>query len=62
MTTDPDRSPTLTSEDLEEQGRMERRALMASYYLSVLKDQIPETLAHELVRDWHASEIGLDAE
>lgn len=60
MATDPDRSPTLTAEDLEEQGRMERRALMASYYLSVLKDQVPESLALEMVRDWHYVELDYD--
>lgn len=60
MAVDPDGAPTLRSEDIEEQTRMERRALMASYYLLVLKDKVPETLAYELVRDWHAAELGYD--
>ncbi len=57
---DLDRAPILSHADLEAQAAMDRRALMASYYLMVLKDKLPEVLAHDLVRDWHAAELGYD--
>ena len=54
---DPDRTPVLTDTDLATQTRMERWALMASYYLSQLQGRVPEALAYQLVADWHASEL-----